>query len=93
MKRFFSLFLASAVFLLPVGLAISASPDDVPRMAKEQLKPLLGNPEIVVLDVRAAPEYNDSKEKIKGAVRAAPRNVKVITGRYAKNKTLVLYCS
>ncbi len=87
------LVMASAVLLLLVGSALAASPTDVPRMTKEQLQPLVGNPDVVILDVRSAPEYNDSHEKIKGAIRLEPGDVKAITERYPKEKSIVLYCS
>ena len=42
-------------------------------MEKEQLKAQLGNPDVVVLDVRAFTDWVMTKEKIKGAVRENPR--------------------
>jgi rhodanese-related sulfurtransferase len=70
------------------GLAAEA-----PRMEKEQLKAQLGNPDVVVLDVRAFTDWVMTKEKIKGAVRENPRNVEDWSGKYAKDKTIVLYCA
>ncbi|OPY70850.1 MAG: hypothetical protein A4E57_00165 [Syntrophorhabdaceae bacterium PtaU1.Bin034] len=66
----------------------------VPRMTKEQLLPLLGDPGVAVLDVRGTGDYRDSKAKIKGAVRI-DMTVPVETWmvNFAKDKTLVLYCS
>lgn len=91
MKTFLSLFLASVVLLLLVGPSTSASSNDAPRMAKEQLKPLLGNPDVIVLDARSSADYNSSDEKIKGGVRVEPGNVKTIVEKYPKDKTIVLY--
>lgn len=70
------------------GLAAEA-----PRMEKEQLKAQLGNPDVVVLDVRAFTDWVMTKEKIKGAVRENPRDVEDWSGKYPKDKTIVLYCA
>jgi len=70
------------------GLAAEA-----PRMAKEQLKAQLGNPDVVVLDVRAFSDWVMTKEKIKGAVRENPRDVGDWSGKYPKDRTIVLYCA
>ena len=70
------------------GLAAEA-----PRMEKEQLKAQLGNPDVVVLDVRAFTDWFMTKEKIKGSVRENPRDVEDWIGKYPKDKTIVLYCA
>lgn len=70
------------------GLAAEAS-----RMEKEQLKMQLGNPDVVVLDVRAFTDWVMTKEKIKGAVRENPRDIEDWSGKYPKDKTIVLYCA
>jgi len=41
----------------------------VPRMTKEELKSLLGNPDVIILDVRESGDWKESKWKIPGAVR------------------------
>ena len=66
---------------------------EAPRMEKEQLKAQLGNPDVVVIDVRAFTDWVMTKEKIKGAVRENPRDVEDWRGKYPKDKTIVLYCA
>jgi len=68
---------------------------DVLRMTREELKAslLLGNPDLMILDVRVAREWEESKEKIQGAIREDPERVKTWADKYPKDKTLVLYCS
>jgi len=67
---------------------------EVLRMAKEELKPMLGRPDVVVVDVRIGKEWEDSKWKIQGAIREDPeKDVKSWASKYPKDKTLVLYCS
>lgn len=80
--------------LLGVGmfakLLLSA---DVPRMTKDELKAMLGNPDLVMVDVRSGKDWTDSEMKIKGAVREDPRDVESWAKKYTKDKILVLYCA
>ncbi len=74
-------------------LAAFAAADEVPRMTKEQLKALLDDPDVVVLDVRRGKNWKESEKKIKGAVRENPKRFKSWAHKYPKDKTLVLYCA
>ena len=66
----------------------------VPRMTKEEVKALLGNPDVVIIDVRSPDDWNRSKEKIAGAVREDPeKEIKSWAMRYPKDKTLIFYCA
>ena len=85
---FFTIFLVS-VQCFSMGKGI-----DVPRISKDQLKSMLGRPDVVLLDVRIADEWKNAKEKIKGAVRIDPgQNLDSLLQKYPKDKTLVFYCS
>jgi hypothetical protein len=81
-----------AVFLFACAGA-STSGADAPRMNKDELKALLGKPDVVVIDVRAGGDWASSDEKIAGAVREDPTDVGSWAGKYPKDKTLVLYCA
>jgi hypothetical protein len=64
----------------------------IPRMAKEELRPLMGTPGVIILDVREPDDWNKSREKIAGAVREDPeKDVKTWAEKYPKDKTLVFY--
>ena len=66
----------------------------VPRMTKEELKPLLGNPDVMIIDVRAEDDWKEAKWKIQGAVREdSEKDINTWVNKYPKNKTLVFYCS
>lgn len=59
----------------------AAGGDDVPRMTKEELKTLLGNPEVVILDVRLGggtprKESRDRCSKTPKTFRTGPRNTR-----------------
>jgi len=80
------------VFLFACAGA-SPSGADAPRMSKDELKALLGKPDVVVVDVRAGGDWTSSAEKIAGAVREEPGQEDKWAGKYGKDKTLVLYCA
>jgi rhodanese-related sulfurtransferase len=73
-------------------LAIS---DDVPRMTKDEPKAMLGNPELLILDVRLGRDFIFSDLKIKGADR--PLDMGHVTPAQfpenTKDKTVVFYCA
>ena len=80
------------VFLVLLGCSQLITPDTkTPRMPKEELRSLLDNPEVIVLDVRIDDEWKRSGLKIKGAVREDPEKFKSWAGKYPKDKTLVFY--
>lgn len=75
------------------GIGNSAATDEVPRISKEELKAKLGSPDLVVLDVRAEPDWKSGEGKIAGAIRENPRSLDQWAAKYPKDKTLVLYCA
>jgi rhodanese-related sulfurtransferase len=63
-------------------------------MTKEDLKPLLGNPDVIIVDVRVEDEWKEAKSKIQGAVREdSEKDINTWANKYPKDKTLVFYCS
>jgi len=82
-----------AIFSVVGILTTFAKSADVPRMTKDQLKAMLGNPDLVIIDVRAQNDWTDSDSKIKGAIREDPETVKSWAEKYSKDKTIVLYCA
>jgi hypothetical protein len=89
-----------AIVSITVGLALAGcfqnmpSDEKVPKMTKEELKSLLGNPDLVVVDVRVSSEWRKSEHKIKGAVREDPEKaIDSWAAKFPKDRTLVFYCS
>jgi rhodanese-related sulfurtransferase len=66
---------------------------DVAMMTKEKLKPMLGDPNVIIVDIRQDHHLKTSDRKIKGAVRETMLTVKDWAPKYAKEKTLILYCA
>jgi len=70
-----------------------SSAAEAPRVDKETVKGWLGNPQVVIVDVRAGNDWQDSKTKIKGAVRHDPKAVQTWAASLPKEKKIVLYCA
>lgn len=80
--------------LTVVGIsALTALAQEAPRITKEELKETLGNPDVIIIDVRLGRDWENSELRIKGALREDPGNVNSWISKYPKEKTLVLYCA
>ncbi len=91
-------FLATSVFLLSFALSgcheLLTHHPEVPRITKEDLKSLLGNPDVIIVDVRIEEHWKESNSKIQGAVREDPeKDINTWADKYPKDKTLVFYCA
>lgn len=85
--------IVAAVLTLAV-LGVSGRPaagEDVRKMTKEELRAMLGKPDVVILDVRVENQWKNSDLKIVGALHENSQEVKSWANKYPKDKTLVLY--
>lgn len=82
----------TAVFITVMMFSVTNA-SDIKRIDNEALAAMLGNPDLVLVDVRKAEDWNSSEFKIKGALREEPDQVTMWMNKYAKNKTLVFYCA
>ncbi len=85
--------LAAVFGLLLTGVAGTQQTHEAPKITKEQLKLLLGKPDVVILDVRLDEQWRFSNRKIPGAVHENPAVPSTWMDKYPKNKTIVLYCA
>jgi rhodanese-related sulfurtransferase len=94
-KMQFGMVFSFAIFLVLAGCSqVVVSDMKVPRMTKEELKSLLGNQGVIVLDVRITDDWKNSDSKIKGAIREDPeKDYRAWASKYPKDKTLVFYCA
>ena len=85
--------LVVAVVLLLMGCLRDLLPEPgIPRITKEEAKSMMGDSNIVILDVREPDDWNKSKEKIVGAMREDPeKDIKTWIGNYSKDKTFIFY--
>ena len=84
------------VVVLVVVALLSLSPYTIamagtPKITAEELNAKLGKPDINIIDVRGAGRWKWSDQKITGAVHEDPEEVEGWAGKYAHDKTLVLY--
>ena len=94
MKTRLTAALSITVFLTASGIyGFTAWAQETPKITKEELKGMFGNPDLIIIDVRSGMDWDNSKLKIKGALRENPREVKSWISRYSKDKTLVFYCA
>lgn len=89
--------LVSLIMLVCLGVIflgrLATAAEEIPKLTKEQLTAMLGDPSVVIIDVRLGPDWTDSDAKIKGAVRENPMQMNAWADKYPKDKTLVFYCS
>jgi predicted sulfurtransferase len=87
------------LIILVLGLAIVgmftqiAVAEEVPRMTKEELKTMLDDSDVIILDVRASRDWKGSGRKMKGSIRENPKRFESWAHKYSKDKTVVLYCA
>ena len=87
-------YVASTILLALVVLTFSVvRADDEHMMTKEQLRPLLGKSDVIIIDVRTNYDWDSSKVKIPGAVREEGMKFGSWMKKYPKDKTIVLYCA
>ncbi len=79
--------------VLSCFLVLQAFAAEVPRMSKEDLQSMLGNPEVIIIDVRLSGDSPGTESRIKGAIREDPGQVDSWIDKYPKNKILVFYCA
>ena len=86
-------FVVAVFVLLLQGCAHAPiSEVNVPRITKEELRPMVGSPDVIIVDVRTAQDWKEAKWKIKGAVCAERNDEKSSwVVKYPKDKPFVLY--
>jgi hypothetical protein len=63
----------------------------ITKISKEELKSMLGNSDIFILDVDREGNWEDRDRKILGAVRENPKEIESWMTKYPKNNTFILY--
>ena len=66
---------------------------DVPLLTKEELKPIMSDANVVIMDVRSGRDWSSSEFKIQGAIRVDKQKFSEFAESYPKDKKLVLYCA
>ncbi len=93
-RLFLILFVVTTVMLVALTgyTAPPSSVEQVPRLTKEQVREMLGKPDVVILDIRFIKQYEQSDRKIPGAVFVQPENFdEFVKNHPQKDGTYVLY--
>jgi hypothetical protein len=87
------LFCSTALILVALTgySAPPSSVEQVPRLTKEQVRDMLGKPDVVIVDIRFIKQYEQSDRKLPGAVFVQPENFDEFVKNQPKDKTYVLY--
>ncbi|MCK4789738.1 MAG: hypothetical protein KAV87_38720 [Desulfobacteraceae bacterium] len=92
MKERLSKVLTVLLVLASMALfAKAAVAGEVSGMTKEELRTMLGNPDVIILDVRSEKQWTASPKKIPGAVYEDHTAVTSWSHKYLKDKTIVTY--
>ena len=92
MKRFSLSVMFAVIVLFTVSASLNAGGEAL-RISKEEVKAKLGSPNVILLDVRTGNDWDNSGEKIVGAVRMNPKEVDAWSETLVKGKEIILYCS
>ncbi len=79
--------------LLSIAQMSWARSDAAIALSREELKALLGNPDVTIIDVRFGRDWYGSPTKIKGAIREDPMKPGTWMDKFPKDRMLVLYCN
>lgn len=82
------------IIMVSGAIAFSATPaltQEAKTMSVDELKGMLGNTDVMVIDVRSATDWDSSNLKIKGAVREDPEKAETWMSKFPKDKILVFY--
>ncbi len=90
---FLGLLALSLLFTTNHVLGSDGETKDVARITVDQLKSMLGRPDVVIVDVRDPISWDKSDSKIPGAVREDPDRLAAWVSKYPKDKTMVFYCA
>ncbi len=94
MRQFTFYRLAGLILLFIFSSVLSHGPanaGNISNISIHQLKLILDNPQLVVIDARTTKAWRDSPVKIKGAVRGAPKQFGSWSRDFPRDKALVLY--
>ncbi len=64
-----------------------------PQIGKDELKELLGNPGIYIIDIRSSEEWDHFPYKIPGAVHESIEELHTWVDKYPKDGTIIVYCA
>ncbi len=100
MKRFLAvlfglILIAIAALGEPSSVSAAAQENvpfpEVPRVTKEEVKALLGKPDVVLLDCRPDEQWRTAEQKLPGAIHENPLKVSSWASKYSKESKIIIY--
>ncbi len=88
-----SICLAVAAMFLILAPTSMVFGKKIPLMTKEELKPIMDDADVAIIDVRKGRDWTSSEFKIKGAIHGDPGKIDEWNKQYTKDTKLVLYCA
>jgi len=92
-RKYVFILCMTIAFLSMTGLISRSTAADAQRISKDELRNMLDNPDLVIIDVRTEREWKKADLKIKGAVWEDADEVRSWAEKYPKDKIIALYCS
>ncbi len=89
--------LITLVIPLVLALALAGytatfdSVEQVPRLTMDQVKEMLGKPDVVILDVRYIKQFEQSDKKLPGATWVDPEKIADYAASIPRDKTIITY--
>jgi rhodanese-related sulfurtransferase len=90
-KKLICLAITAAFLILAPSSVVFG--EKVTLITKEELKPIMGNADVAIIDVRRGRDWTSSEFKIKGAVYGDPKKIAEWNKQFSKDTKLVLYCA
>ena len=86
------------VFLCLASLCLMCSPawsaaSDIPRISKEQLKTMLDDPRLIIIDTRVKQQWDKSEYKLPKAMHQSPWEADEWAKDFPRDRTVVSYCA
>ncbi|MBM4293440.1 MAG: hypothetical protein FJ126_00850 [Deltaproteobacteria bacterium] len=78
--------------LAPLSVSLAQKPE-LQFVTQDALKGRLGDPKVLIIDVRSPKDWSASDKKIPGAVRQEPSKAATWGPTLPKDKEIVLYCA
>ncbi len=91
MKQFKIAFTVMFALFLIGSLGTHAQSAGYGKISIQELRASLGNPDLIIIDVRDPISWSNSRQKISGAFRENPDDVASWAKKYPRDKTIVLY--
>lgn len=81
------------IFFDPVAVLLSGTDKDVPGISIQQVKKMLYDSNVIIIDVRRPRNWWRSTKKILTSVRENPSEVNQWAPHYPRDKSLIFYCA